>query len=242
MGWNDRTKPNFEEIFGMKEEDIKTTLAEAKTLKEKNTALENTVSTQTTELQTVKAGLAALEERIKQTPNNNNEENNGNRNVQIPSVTDDEDAAFATRLAPMYEQNLLTNYRITKNEVFSSLRASDPFFSKLEADVTKLLEANPLAMRGGPQAEQVIRNAYFVVKGQKADQIANDIRAGKGEFFIESARNGNSSMNNMNENQTDPNKLSPEEEALIARMGVSKDTYLKTRNSGVNMSGGLRYA
>jgi hypothetical protein len=144
-------------------------------------------------------------------------------------------------MAPLFEDNMRTRARLNEDSVLRELEASDPYFKKLEKEVKELIKSTPLQLRAHAQhGEEIIRNAFMVVKGRHSTEIVNDTRAGKGEFFIEPARNaGNSGDGRI---QTDPDKLSDDELALCTRMGITPEQYLKSKKSSPQMGGALRYA
>src|SRR5205814_4106034 len=119
-----RNKNNEEvslEDLGFSDVDsLKKRLAEIDTLKQTNEGLNNTVQAQATEVASVKTLLASLEEKVttlgRPVVQNNGNNGNGGR-VEIPSVNDDEDAAFASRMAPLYETNMRNTAMITEDRV-----------------------------------------------------------------------------------------------------------------------------
>jgi len=241
MAWPGR-EIDYQAEFGVKDKDeLKAKLAKVAELETVNTTLKTTVEAQAGEVNTVKASLAALEAKIN-TPseNNNNNNNNNNQNVEIPSVQDDENAAFAARTAPLWQRTLQTQASVNRMEAFNEL-ASDPYFPKLKKELEELLKNEPLQAIGSERGVLFIKNAYHVVKGRHTDEILQDTRAGKGEFFIESASNsGNSGAGNTITN--DPNVLTADEKAMAARMHLTDEAFLKAKQGNVNMSGALRYA
>lgn len=253
MAWRNKNNEevSLEDLGFSDVEALKARLAEIEGLKQTNAGLSNTVQAQATEVASVKQALSSLEERITtlSTPQNNNQGGgSGNGRVEIPSVNDDENAAFAARMAPLYEQNMQNTAVITEDRVLRRLAGADPYFSKIETEVRSLIARTPLQMRANlsiPQgsdksiAEQVIENAYFVVKGKKADQIRTDSLAGKGEFFIEPARSSSQSTQVETKEKT-VNDLSDEDRRIIERMNIKPETYVKLINDGgPNMGGSL---
>lgn len=247
MAWPGGREVDYKTEFGVaNKEELLAKLAKVTELETANTTLKNTVETQVGEVNTVKASLAALEGKFAElTPanqnQNNNQNQNQNQNVEIPSVSEDEDAAFASRMAPLWQRTLETQASFNKMDVVNRLKSSDPYFSRLEKEFNELLKTIPLQQAGHVSGSQIMENAYHVVRSRHMDQILQDTKAGKGDFFIESASNSGNGGNGRSNDTTDPNKLTPDDELVIARMGISKEAYLKSKQSGVNMSGALRY-
>jgi hypothetical protein len=247
MAWPGR-EIDYQAEFGVKDKDeLKAKLAKVAELETVNTTLKTTVEAQAGEVNTVKASLAAIEEKFTalSTANGNNNTNNNNNthneNVEIPSVNDDENAAFATRMAPLWERTIRNQASMNKMEAYSKL-ASDPYFPKLKKELEELLKNEPLQAIGSDKGVLFIENAYHVVKGRHTDEIVQANRAGKGEFFIESASNSGNSGDGRSNNTEDKNTLTDDEKAMAARMHVSEEVFLKTKQANVNMSGALRYA
>lgn len=254
MAWPNRDV-NYQEEFGVaSKEELKARLAKLTQLETDNQMLNTTVTTQSGELNTVKASLAALEGRLTELTtnnnqnNNNNNNNNNNQNVSIPSVTDDENAAFAIRMAPLQESTMENTALILEDRILRRIAAQDPLFSKMENEVRDLLSKTPLAMRANMSrtkdsktiAEQVIENAYFVVKGRKADQIRTDSIAGKGEFFVEPARSSGNTGNTNEPTEKSVQTLTDEDRRIISKMNIKPETYVKLINDGgPNMGGAL---
>lgn len=247
MAWPGGKEIDYKAEFGVEnKEALLAKLAKVSELETSNTTLKTTVETQAGEVNTVKETLRLLEEKVNnnttQNQNNNNNNNNNNQEVEIPSVTDDENAAFATRMAPLWQRTLETNAKFNKMEAVNKLKANDPYFPKLEKEFNDLVKTMPLQQLGHERGGELIENAYHVVRSRHMDQILQDTKAGKGDFFIESAGNSSNGGTGRQDNKTDPNTLTPDEEIIVARMGISKESYLKTKNAGVNTSGALRYA
>jgi hypothetical protein len=247
MAWGNNREIDWKEEFGVEsKEELKARLAEVNTLKTANTALEGKVATQDGELNTVKATLTTIEAKLNtrvEPPTNNN---NNNNNIEIPSVMDDESGAFASRMAPLYKQNMENTAMIIEDQTLRRISGSDPRFGRMEKDIRKLIADTPLQLRanttrtqdGRTVAEQVIENAYYVVKGRYADQIAQDTVAGKGEFFVEPARGSGNTGNTTQ--QTDPTILTDEDRRVIQKMGVSEKVYQQIlKDGGPNMGGAL---
>lgn len=245
MAWPGGKEIDYKVEFGVEnKEALLAKLAKVSELETSNTTMKASVEAQSGELNTIKETLRALELKSTETNNNNtnNNNNNNNQNVEIPSVQDNEDAAFAARNAPIWAQTLATNARLNRMEVVNRLKATDPYFPKLEKEFNELCKTITLREAGHEQGSIIIENAYNIVRGKHLDQILQDTRAGKGEFFIESGSNSGNTGNGTENRNTDPTKLTDDEKAIASRMGVSEEAFIKSKTGGINMSGALRYA
>lgn len=257
MGWrNKEDDVTLEELGFTSKDELKARLAKIQELETTNTTLNTTVQTQSGELNTVKATLADLEGKFNtlsernQNQNNNNNNNNNNQHTEIPSVQDNEDAAFSIRMAPLYESTMQNTAFIIEDRTLRRIASQDPLFSKMETEIRELIQRTPLQMRantnipqGGNKSigEQVIENAYYVVKGRRADQIRTDAIAGKGEFFVEPARSaGNTGSTDTGPKDKTVDTLTEEDKRVIAKMNIKPETYVKLINDGgPNMGGSL---
>lgn len=249
MAWGNKDI-NYKEEFGVEsKEELLARLAKVSTLETQNATLQTKLTTQEAEVNTVKATLASIEEKVNtfKPVEVNNGGNNNNGNVEIPSVQDNEDAAFAARMAPIYAQNLNTTAMVVEDQVFRRIGATDPRFGKFEKEARDLLHSAHISARANmgvnpttkkTYAEELVENCYLIVKGRHTDNIVQDTVAGKGEFFVESGRNGGNSGTITN--PPDPTVLTDDDRKIIAKMGVSEKTYQDIiKGGGPNMGGAL---
>lgn len=248
MAWGKEV--NYKEEFGVdSKEELLARLAEVNTLKTQNETLQTKITTQEANLNTVKATLESIEQKVAtmKPVEVNNGGNNNNGNVEIPSVQDNEDAAFAARMAPIYAQNLNTTAMVVEDQVFRRIGATDPRFAKFEKEARDLLHSAHISARANmgvnpvskkTYAEELVENCYLIVKGRHTDNIVQDTVAGKGEFFVESGRN--SGNGGTNPNPPDPTVLTDDDRKIIAKMGVSEKVYQQIlKDGGPNMGGAL---
>lgn len=243
MAWPGGKEIDYKAEFGVEnKEALLAKLAKVSELETLSTTLKTTTEAQSGELNTIKETLRALELKSTETNNNTNQNQNQNQNVEIPSVADDENGAFAARMAPLYAQTLATTAKLNKAEVVNRLKASDPYFPKLEKEFNELCKTITLREAGHERGNEIIENAYNIVKGKHLDEILQHQRAGKGEFFIESGSNSGNTGNGAENRNIDPTKLTDDEKVIASRMGVSEEAFIKSKTGGINMSGALRYA
>lgn len=246
MAWGNKDI-NYKEEFGVEsKEELLARLQEVNNLKTQNETLQTKLTTQEAEVNTVKATLANIEEKVR-TIQPTTTTTTKTENVEIPSVQDNEDAAFAARMAPIYAQNLNTTAMVVEDQVFRRIAATDPRFGKFEKEARDLLHSAHISSRANmgvnpiskkTYAEELVENCYLIVKGKHTDNIVQDTVAGKGEFFVESGRNGGNS--GTIQVVADPTILTDDDKKIIAKMGVSEKTYQDIiKNGGPNMGGAL---
>jgi hypothetical protein len=108
------------------------------------------------------------------------------------SVFDDEDAAIAQRMAPLFQRQLETEARMTYNEVKSEVTAKGygEVFEKFGAQIEQTLEGSPLV---GPDNKlcrgdkTYIRNVITMVIGAEAVKAGLKFNGRDRGFFIEGA-------------------------------------------------------
>ena len=116
--------------------------------------------------------------------------------TEIPSVLDDENAAFNVRMAPVMQRQLETEARINRNEVkleYMELGAGD-MWKQYEKEIDAQLQASPLVrqtlegqfvpQRGDPQ---FIRNTVDMIFGRAAREGGIRFDGTKKTFFLEGA-------------------------------------------------------
>lgn len=214
---------SVKEVFGFEEDEIKAKLAKAdhadveiKALREHNTALETNAIEQRREMELIKNSLRALEMR----GSSSGDERDEQPSRGIPSVTENEDAAFAHRLTPVIRMTMENTAETMLNKV--SRKFSD--WSKFKKDIDEILEKTPLEHR---VYEQVIENAYYMAKGKNTDKIVQDTLAGKGEYFIEGA--GGTGNPGANPTKTSEEQLSSEEKKMAASYGLTAEQWLEAK-------------
>lgn len=107
----------------------------------------------------------------------------------IPSVMENEDAAFAKRLGPVVINQIKLQARLIETEAMNDL--SSRGFGQYAADVRGYLDKTPLETKAKNDYDGYCRNVVTMVIGQKA--LSKGLKLDdKQEFFIEDA-SGNSS-------------------------------------------------
>lgn len=220
MAWPGKVEAK--DLIGLSQEELATKLAEINTALTAAQAATTKVEAQELEMTGIKASLAALEGRVQQPVVVNNQ--SGNQN-ELPDWGDDANAAFRARINPLVGVTLNVQAELAFQKVAKRLYKQNSKYELLEADVEKFLSKQPLQARTN---EEVIENAFKIVYADNIDQIQKDQNARSGKFFIESASNQGTPP----KDESDPNKaLSPAELKIATGMGISPETYLKSKQS-----------
>jgi hypothetical protein len=139
------------------------------------------------------------------------------------SVLDDENAAFAQRLTPMFARQLELESRVVRNDVraeYASAGYGD-LWAQYEKDINETLEGSPLAtgdgkpMRGDPQ---YIRNVVDMIMGRAARKAGMKFGGKDKGFFLETGSNGNEGHEN-----AAADGLTDAQRRIVTRMKVPTD-------------------
>lgn len=142
-----------------------------------------------------------------------------------PTFEDDPDGALSRRLDPILKQNYLLTAKQNIRDMVEGNQL-EFYTGDIKAEVDKLVEAQ--AMRGVPVSTEYIENAYYIAKGKREKDIAEDKI--KSRF---SAVSGPSSGTGGLESDPDKNKktLSEEEKRYAAALGIKDEDYNKYREA-----------
>lgn len=224
-----------EEFPGKTKEQIKEMIASFDTLKTKAGEVDTVkaeLSNTTGELATLKAKLADIEagkrEPVKESTSD-----------ERPDWGVDADAAFKDRATPLVGMTLKLQAEVIYDRVVAKLEREDPYFSKLRKEFDEMLskETN-LANKAN---QMYVENCYNVVFSRHRNEIMRDVRAGTGEFFIETGRGQGNNQTLNGENKTDTTKTLTEEEKREAKkFGLTEEKWLETRNKIKFVGGALQ--
>lgn len=224
MPWN---KINFEDSFGMKEEDFKTQLKAGAEAKAAIDELKTTVNGFTSVFDEIKQGLAKLQERPSGQPNQ--PQNGGapqNTNTQAPeaapkltSFYDDEDKAFMERARIVNKPLLDMTMEIRADQSYNKVKAVHSDFHLFEEEIQTELKKAPLELRGIPD---YIENAYSMVKGRHTDEIAEHRAKRQGKYFMEG---GGATGNTIPGDKPTGTHLSDEEAQYAEKFGLKPEEY-----------------
>lgn len=231
MAWPGK-EPTQEEILkslGMTKEQFDAMKSKA----DKADTLEASLTTQGTEMASIKASLAALEGRVSAPPSRNNGGgNNEDGSGGAPNLRDwneDADGAFTDRVKPLVGLTLTVQAELVFNRVFKRMTKQSPIYSTLEADAQALVSAQPLNVQIN---EAVVENCFKVAYANNASQIAADQLAKSGKFFMETGSNqGSGPIADGKKAQ-----LTEAEKKAASQLGVTEDKYLEMK-AGINIAG-----
>lgn len=226
-----------EEFPGKTKEQIKEMIASFDTLKTKAGEVDTVkaeLSNTTGELATLKAKLADIEAGNNKNQNNNNNHNNNNENER-PDWGVDADAAFKDRATPIVGMTLKLQAEVIYDRVVAKLEREDPYFPKLRKEFDEMLskETN-LASKAN---QMYVENCYNVVFSRHRNEIMRDVRAGTGEFFVET---GKGQGGNTPPPPDTSKTLSEEEKREAAKFGLTPEKWLETRNKIKFVGGALQ--
>lgn len=149
--------------------------------------------------------------------------------MDLPSVFDNEDAAFNLRLTPIMARQLELEARVALKDIkyeYQSAGFGD-LWSQYESDINSILEQSPLVdgnnklLRGNPD---YIRNTVDMVFGRAARKAGMRFDGKNKTFFLESA--GGDGGPGFAETHEDG--LSADQRKVFQRMGVPLDQAKKT--------------
>lgn len=218
-----------EEFPGKTKEQIKEMIASFDSIKakaDKVDTAEANLSNTTGELATLKAKLAEIEagRRTQQTATTT-------QTVERPDWGEDADAAFNDRVRPIVGMSLSLQADVIYDRVVNKLERSDPYFElpKLRKEFDEMLKKETnLANKAN---QMYVENCWNVVFSNHRNEIIRDVKAGNGEYFVETGRGQGGNTIISGENKTDTTKVLTEEEKREAKkFGLSEDKWLETRN------------
>lgn len=234
MAWPSSGKINFEETFGMKEDEFKNHLKAGSEAKAAAEETRNSVTAQQALLTEIQNSLKALQENPGRNSNpnpnpgaNSNQNQNGTQNIpaepQFTSFMDDENKAFVERaqtfVKPLVDQTLELRAEIA----YSNFKSRNDDFILFEDEIKTELAKAPLNLRGNPE---YLQNAYNMVKGRHTDEISEHRAKRQGKYFMESAR---SNQNTIPGDKPPGNGLSNEELEQATKFGITPEQYAESR-------------
>lgn len=224
--WNRGDKELPERLRDKSAEEIEQAVADGDALRTRNAALETQLGETNTRFETfttqTNQQLAALNARL--APPENRQANDPT------SFLVDGDKAFAERIGPLYNMVLSTaevnarqealrqaqnRQRTIKNNIDGML------FDKFETEIAELAKGCTPQQRAMPDTWT---HLFYNVKGRHGDVIAEHNREHKGDFFVENVAERARNADDVNKDQ-----LTPLEESIARKMGVSKENYLKQK-------------
>jgi hypothetical protein len=110
---------------------------------------------------------------------------------EVPSVLDDEDAAFARRQMPQNVAIVQLNARITEGEIFREMEANG--WGGYIPEVREQLDNTDIVVKGQPTYPNYVRNTVTMVIGKRAMEKGLKFDSGKNSFFLEDSSKGTTS-------------------------------------------------
>lgn len=225
MAWG-KDKP-FKEVFGMEESEMKEMITGAaskkdvEALTEKIAAFEDT----TKDVKSIKEMLQALSENNRSNTNDGGDGGDGGgepkpRSNKLISFTDDPDAAFAQRMAPVTGLALATR----ADYIFDRVIDSQKYGPVLKDEIKKILANEPLESR---IKEDFVLNAYNIAVARNLESIQNDNNKREGKFFVEGGRSSSTTLDSSTKDKK-PN-LTDEEREYVKKFGMTEEQYVKTK-------------
>lgn len=237
MAWPGGSKPDPKEILGMEQDEFKTRLDkinEIDGIKAAQEAQNNILAGMKASLDSITAGF---QQRQQQAQQQQHQQQNGNN--ELTDFIDDPDKAVAERInqrmAPLAQLALDTRASIEFDKVSRTKVKNDkgilvpkyPYWDAYAGEIQELLAAQNVQARSNPAT---IENAYHIIVGKHADEIANDRAKGTGMFAVESGSNsgvaGMRGSSNQNNNTNDPSETDKKQ---AAKFGIPIEKYMESK-------------
>jgi hypothetical protein len=230
-----------EALRGKTPEQVAAALAEADALKTRVATLEGSNADVASKFESFTNTLNTVNERLEQMgqrvapPNTSGNQDPPER----ASFLVDPDRAFNERAMPLVNLTLQTAAITARN---AALQAAQQRQRSLKGNLDGLIfekfgsEIDELSK--GVAATQLVNPAtwehlFFNVKGRHSDEIVSQTREGKGDFFVEPTKVAAGGQ------QDNGDRLTPLEEKIAKRMGVTPEAYLKQRKAGSELPSGI---
>jgi hypothetical protein len=224
MAFGSKTKEEIlKETFpGKTEQEIKDMIASFDAVKAKAAEVDTVkaeLSNTTGELATLKTKLQELENKRVTPPNNPNP-------PERPDWGEDADAAFNDRVKPIVGMSLSLQAEVIYDRVVNKLEREDPYFPKLRKEFDEMLAKDTNLANKASQT--YVENCYNVVFARHRNEIMRDVKAGNGEYFVETGRSQGGGGNPPPPDTT--KTLSEEEKREARKFGLTDEKWLETRN------------
>lgn len=236
MSWFDRSNAKTpERLRDMSPEKLMELLDEGDASKEQLTAIQSELDTRkqtetnlTNELQDTKARLASLEASYSSV--NQQQTQVQPSQAQPTDWLENPDQAFVERAAPLADYAMQAASNGAQLRFESDLRDGPGIdmrvYRKYQAEVEKLMSAEPAVRRGYPQ---VWKNAFTFIKGLHADELVKQSQRGEQAFFSES-----DDKNNPTETKkTDTELATDSDKKYASKFGVTPEEVVKVKRSFV---------
>ena len=138
---------------------------------------------------------------------------------------DNQDQAFAERVAPLAQAQMITNARLARMDAQNIIRrdlVDSRLLDRFESEIDKMFNTVPLNYQGDPQTYV---GCFERVVGQKRRDLSSE-HGTERDVFTERGNN-----NRPTEDKPSKDVLTTEEQRVASKLGVKPDAYIKYRNS-----------
>lgn len=231
-----------EALRGKTPEQVAAELAENATLKTRVATLESGNADVASKFESFSNTLNTVNERLEQIAQHSAPRNEGGGTQDPPekaSFLVDPDRAFSERAAPLVNLTLQTAAVTARNAALQAAQQRQRsvkgnldglIFEKFGAEIDELSKGVAAVQLANPATWE---HLFFNVKGRHSDEIVSQNREGKGDFFVEPTKVAASG------HQDTGDTLTPLEEKIAKRMGVTPEAYIKQRKAGSELPSGI---
>lgn len=141
-------------------------------------------------LEPLKQEIAAVKTAATPKPPENHDQDR-----RVPSIMDDEDAAFNARLGPLAAQTVMLNARLTETEVLSDI--SSQGWDHIIPQIREVLDKQtPLQTKAGEGYKGYVENVAAMIIGRSAREKGLKFDGTKQTFFLEDSSNNSNPEGN----------------------------------------------
>jgi hypothetical protein len=219
---NFRNGKTVEEVFGVKEEDLKAKLEEGKAAGEKVTKLETELATTTTTLTSMQATVNQMREKLAalEAPVVHNNDDGKNKTV-LTSFDDDPEKAVTERVNQTVLPLQISNMEMQASLAYDRVRARHSDWDLVQDKVDDLLKNTHLSAR---VYEATVENAYLIAWAKKSKE-----KLAAGETLVETGANsGNNGHGAAKKNPVDD--LTDEDKKMAASYGMTLEEWAKAKS------------
>jgi len=225
-----------EELKGKSPDEILAAVKEGDSLKEKVGSLESDLKAKEDDLKSRDSQLSGLGTEVQQlkddiskleaSPGGNGNDQGGGNDKGPTSVLVDEDQAFNERMAPVAQLAVQAGALAAENVARQKIEAAGEgkMYGKFEKEINEVLKNVKPAQR---VYVETYTNAFNLVKGRHMGDILESTKKGDGQFFVEPV--GGPAPSGVDGGDDDKDKITKEEAVIAKKMGVSSESYLKTK-------------
>jgi predicted nuclease with TOPRIM domain len=215
-----RNGKTVEEVFGVKEEDLKAKLEEGKAAGEKVTKLETELATANTTLSSVQATVNAMKDKLAALENPPHVEER-KTTPTLTSFDDDPEKAVTERVNQTVLPLQISNMEMQASLAYDRVRARHSDWDLVQDKVDDLLKNTHLSAR---VYEATVENAYLIAWAKKSKE-----KLAAGETLVETGANsGNNGHGAAKKNPVDD--LTDEDKKMAASYGMTLEEWAKAKS------------